>query len=97
MQFLLQNVTQLVAEIHIPDVVYGIHPKVVRRKFSELKRLESQGFTLFHASQSYGWKLHKDFKHHFDDGCCFKLGYIHRSTNMYARQWNDFHFDVKIY
>lgn len=74
--YTFQNVTQVVAEIQLPDNIRGRLPTVLRTHYSELRRMESQGFLLFHSSP-----LPRRLAAHTSreqENCCFKLGYINQ-------------------
>lgn len=77
---ILENVTQVVAEMTMTDVSRGHHSTVLRHRYSELRRIETQGFTLFHSSPSFGRAYNMSPKRHLSSGksCCYKLGFIKR-------------------
>ena len=69
-RFLLQNVSQVVTHIVLPDAVRGRHPTVLRSCYSELRRLEAQGFGIFYSnSEDY-------LQSRFGENCCFQLGFL---------------------
>jgi hypothetical protein len=73
---ILENVTQIVAEIQLSDIHEGKHPTTMRRSYSELRRIEAQGFTMFHSSPSFNWQLDQRRQRRMEENCCFKVGYV---------------------
>ena len=80
--FTLQNVTQVVTVLQIPDDNHGRHPTILRSRYSEMRRLEAYGFSIFHSNPVPDVNLNTLKRRNLGENCCFKLGFIHKEDML---------------
>lgn len=81
----IQNVTQLLFEANFIDNVYGQHPNVLRKMYSELRRLKTNGFQLFDYNPCHGHEyMYYSLKRQKDTlSYCYKLSFL-RKKQFYS-------------
>ena len=66
------------ARVVLPDVARGLHPTVLRSCYSELRRMEAQGFGIFYS----GAEDSVPGQERLGENCCFQMGFLRQVDTM---------------
>lgn len=76
----LQDVKQMAIDVALWDRPHNKNSITLRQRYSELRRLESQGLQIFYSSPFGTRELHFMKEDEIMENCCFQLSYLnHRS------------------